>query len=65
MLPAYRLPTEAEWEYAALALIGNQATENEELITDRRLYPWNDNTVRLKRNQYGESRCFKREAGGL
>ncbi|WP_428328624.1 SUMF1/EgtB/PvdO family nonheme iron enzyme [Mucilaginibacter sp.] len=40
---AYRLPSEAEWEYAALALIGNTQFEN---IDDNKVYPWNGLGVR-------------------
>ncbi|MCH2043285.1 MAG: SUMF1/EgtB/PvdO family nonheme iron enzyme [Saprospiraceae bacterium] len=46
LLPNYRLPMEVEWEFAALALVGNQSYARDERITDRRLYPWDGTTVR-------------------
>ncbi|HBG71805.1 MAG: gliding motility lipoprotein GldJ [Bacteroidetes bacterium GWF2_43_63] len=43
MLPKYRLPTEAEWEFAALGLIGNTLFER---VIERRIYPWNGHLLR-------------------
>lgn len=51
LLPRYRLPTEAEWEFAYYGLVGN-LQEGTELITERRLFAWDGHWVRNDEEQF-------------
>ncbi len=64
LLPSYRLPTEAEWEYAAYGLIGNT---DGELLTDRKIYPWNGSYLRQdKKKDKGQMKAnFVRGRGDM
>lgn len=43
LLPEFRLPFEAEWEYAAYGIIGIEGEEN---YGQRRIYPWDGHSLR-------------------
>ena len=65
VLPNYRLPTEAEWEYGAMAMIGTQYG-NDEAQVNQRIYPWDGSTMRNGRRgrHQGEMLAnFKRGRG--
>ena len=55
LLPKYRLPTEAEWEFAALALIGNRNPYTYNNIESRKKFPWNGSSAKAEKNhrKYG------------
>lgn len=64
LLPKYRLPTEAEWEFASLGLIGNSLYER---VVERRIYPWNGHITRTDaRKNYGDFVAnFQRTKGDM
>ena len=60
--PSYRLPTEAEWEFAALGMIGSTVDER---IIEHKTYPWAGHSLRsANKAYYGQFLAnFKRSRG--
>lgn len=77
MLPDYRLPFEAEWEYAAYGLINQnprpslkEGKRGEELQSNKQIYPWSQNVNGLRDTRRGSWQGqflanFKRGSGDV
>lgn len=68
LLPRYRLPTEAEWEFAYYGLIGSMTNpEDPGVVENRRTYPWTGHWVRQDDKEFqGDIRAnFVRGRGDM
>ena len=67
LLPSYRLPTETEWEYAALALVGDREYNS---YRGKKKYPWSGEYTRsqdrkMEGDQLANFKFGKGDYGGI